>query len=805
MQRQVKRILTAILMTVLTVLALCIGIWATESQSTGYLAGDLNGDGVVNTTDVVLLRRYIAGGYGVELMPPSSCQHTAVTDASVAPTCTQSGLTEGSHCANCGEVLRKQEVVPAVGHSYDKGICIRCGHSIVNWEQGTILAASGLEKDYPTVIRTADFLCISDYVGMTLNADYYITYFVYDEEYRYLGNGSADLKANFLLSGQGISTHEMLIHYPQGKYFRIALKGGDKVEMTPNTLMEAGVRFLTADQEPIFWEMGSIYAASGIAFVREQVIRSVNYLPVEDYICVTVADGYAVSYLAYDENLNYLGNGNPDMKGYFIPHKVTMREILGQYPATKYIRLLLVEDPIADFTMDAVEKSQIRIYRTGELTPEICDHIYIDGQCSMCKSVTEKLTWEQGTIRSADALPYFRTNVIRTASYLSLSDYSGVTINPGYTFLYFIYDGQLNYLGNGSADKTSEWLGSGVSFKTEDALSMYPDGVYFRLLIKKVAGTDISISAATKSHTTFYFSGESVPKRQIQMEAERYMNIIRCQDGAVFHDRAFVFNNKGGCTVYSLSEKTKIATFTLDKANILSPHANAVFFGSTYYEENDRYPLLYVNIYNNYWTTNDRKEGICCVYRLFEEGGVFSTKLVQVLQIGFVEDITLWKSMEGTGDYLPYGNFVVDTDANKLYAFVLRDATDTTRFFRFNLPDLEDGVYHDAYGCNVVTLAASDIEDMFDTEHFDVIQGCCYYGGKILALQGLGTDTYAEPALRVIDTAKGTVENTHWFADIGVNEEPEMIYADHDSGVIYYAAIDGVLRILRIPEISSEN
>ena len=30
-------------------------------------AGDLNGDGQVNSTDVILLRRYIAGGYGVSI------------------------------------------------------------------------------------------------------------------------------------------------------------------------------------------------------------------------------------------------------------------------------------------------------------------------------------------------------------------------------------------------------------------------------------------------------------------------------------------------------------------------------------------------------------------------------------------------------------------------------------------------------------------------------------------------------------------------------------------------------------------
>ncbi len=42
--------------------------------------------------------------------------HTVVVDEAVEPTCTATGLTEGSHCSVCGEVITAQEVVPANGH-----------------------------------------------------------------------------------------------------------------------------------------------------------------------------------------------------------------------------------------------------------------------------------------------------------------------------------------------------------------------------------------------------------------------------------------------------------------------------------------------------------------------------------------------------------------------------------------------------------------------------------------------------------------------------------------------------------------
>ena len=44
--------------------------------------------------------------------------HTVVQDAAVAPTCTEDGLTAGSHCSVCNAVIVAQEVDPATGHEY---------------------------------------------------------------------------------------------------------------------------------------------------------------------------------------------------------------------------------------------------------------------------------------------------------------------------------------------------------------------------------------------------------------------------------------------------------------------------------------------------------------------------------------------------------------------------------------------------------------------------------------------------------------------------------------------------------------
>ena len=51
-----------------------------------------------------------------EVIPATG--HTEVTDAAVAPTCTETGLTEGVHCAVCDTVLIPQATVSANGHNF---------------------------------------------------------------------------------------------------------------------------------------------------------------------------------------------------------------------------------------------------------------------------------------------------------------------------------------------------------------------------------------------------------------------------------------------------------------------------------------------------------------------------------------------------------------------------------------------------------------------------------------------------------------------------------------------------------------
>ncbi len=250
-------------------------------------------------------------------------------------------------------------------------------------------------------------------------------------------------------------------------------------------------------------------------------------------------------------------------------------------------------------------------------------------------------------------------------------------------------------------------------------------------------------------------------------------NIGHGQDGEMYGGYIFNFSNNGMCSVYN-DEYEYLSRFRVDKSLVLNPHANSVQFGTLKYDPSDEFPLLYVNIYNNYSKETDRKIGTCCVYRLTREGDNFSTKLVQVVKVGFAGTSERWPATFST----PYGNFNIDTDENKLYAYVMRGEGDNgtdTIFFKFDVPALSEGEYSDEYGCNVVTLSEDDIEDEFTTDFFRWIQGACYHGGKLYITEGFADDAVDKPMIRVVDLDKKQIVSVIDLYALGFPYEPELI------------------------------
>ena len=253
----------------------------------------------------------------------------------------------------------------------------------------------------------------------------------------------------------------------------------------------------------------------------------------------------------------------------------------------------------------------------------------------------------------------------------------------------------------------------------------------------------------------------------------RLGNIAKGQDGVIYDGCLLRFDSKGNCRVYDLQTLAELSTFTLDKADLLCPHSNSVSL---------RGDILYTNLYNTYAKETDRKEGICCAYRISREGNAFHTELVQVIRIGFA-GTSLWQS-ENRQDVRPYGNFVVEN--NQLHAFVMRDESHSTRFFRFSLPEITAGKMDEAWGVPVVTLTSEDIECQFDESYVNYMQGAICVDGLIYSVEGFDhPNDRGKPALRVFDTHK---QKQVFFADLvdyNLISEPEWI--DYNGSSMYYA------------------
>ncbi len=287
------------------------------------------------------------------------------------------------------------------------------------------------------------------------------------------------------------------------------------------------------------------------------------------------------------------------------------------------------------------------------------------------------------------------------------------------------------------------------------------------------------------------------------MKYERIATTLGGQDGVIYQDFYFRFNTKGQVRVYSLSELVELKKpqffrmpkweFTLDGAEKIIPHSNAVSFGTQFYEEGDEFPLLYSTVYNNLASRPDPMPGTVLVYRLYREKGEFQSKLVQMIRIGFAEDLSLWKSYgprEEERDIRPYGNFLVNGEGDTLWAYVMRSKVQKTRFFAFPLPSFRAGEKNEL-GVLQVTLQKEDILRFFDTPFAGCIQGGTFYQGKIYSVEGLKSHPDFVPALRIIDTEKETETEHIVLRPLGLEYEPEMI--DFYEDTCYFSNCEGGL------------
>ena len=108
--------------------------------------------------------------------------HNNVIDSAVAAKCEKNGLTEGSHCADCGTVWQTQSVIPATGHDWQPHSIFYnepgCMYSYVNTYDCKKCYTRKEIEDFPIAHTTSDSRCEKcDNIITTLtNGDCTLTY-----------------------------------------------------------------------------------------------------------------------------------------------------------------------------------------------------------------------------------------------------------------------------------------------------------------------------------------------------------------------------------------------------------------------------------------------------------------------------------------------------------------------------------------------------------------------------------------------------------------------------------------------------
>ena len=279
------------------------------------------------------------------------------------------------------------------------------------------------------------------------------------------------------------------------------------------------------------------------------------------------------------------------------------------------------------------------------------------------------------------------------------------------------------------------------------------------------------------------------------MEIRKIGSIGGGQDGAIYNGILFRFDHLGNGAAFALADLKEgealapFARFTLDKCDALTPHSNAVFFGTHFYAEGDEFPILYTNIYNNYCGREEPLIGVCLAYRLTREGEGFKTELVQMIRIGFFENAELWKATPEAHGARPYGNFLIDKKTNAYYAYVMRTKESGTRYFKFAIPAPDAGEIDPKWGVKRFVFGEEDILSYFDVPHHFYIQGGIAHEGRIYSTEGFAFSTENRPAIRVIDLEGKKQVDFCDLTTLGYEEEPEMI--DFSDGVCYYSDAHG--------------
>ena len=204
-------------------------------QTINATAGDVDNNGERNTRDIILVRRYVAGGYGVELVPSKpQCEHSMTAKSYSAPTCIKDGNIAYWHCSKCDKYFSDE----------DGRMAITIKDTVISATGHTVVVDAGIEPTYETTGLTEGKHCsvcntvlVEQQVIPALQKnEYSITYYI-DKNDEYLKSiAISNPNATSYTKEEGIVLQDLDVEGYNFLGWFTAQSGGSQVtELAPGT------------------------------------------------------------------------------------------------------------------------------------------------------------------------------------------------------------------------------------------------------------------------------------------------------------------------------------------------------------------------------------------------------------------------------------------------------------------------------------------------------------------------------------------------------------------------------------------
>jgi len=150
--------------------------------------------------------------------------HTSVVDAAVAPTYSSVGLTEGSHCADCGLVFKEQEVIPALVP--DTNVDFHLNQTGV-LSSHRVDVATGAQKDAPALqaVTSAytNFSGLTVFHGTLANGERIMTVALIGSD----GISEVDITLNVVVNTDVVTGYRLMLVNADGTETELSVGSGN--------------------------------------------------------------------------------------------------------------------------------------------------------------------------------------------------------------------------------------------------------------------------------------------------------------------------------------------------------------------------------------------------------------------------------------------------------------------------------------------------------------------------------------------------------------------------------------------------